>query len=107
MRNVLLPFDGSASARRAIQYLLDLAGEYPSIQVHVINVQTTSKLHGDYVSAVMLEQLHAGALNHAQEIAAEAAALLERRVFASRFTPWSVRSSTRLSRPSRHTVAIP
>lgn len=78
MRNVLLPFDGSASARRAIQYLLDLAGDYPSIQVHVINVQTIPKLHGGYVSAVMLEQLHAGALNHAQEIAAEATVLLEK-----------------------------
>lgn len=77
MRNVLFPFDGSASAKRAIQYLLDLAGDYPNIQVHVINVQAAPKLYGDYVSSAMLEQLHAGSLQHAQEIAAEAAELLK------------------------------
>lgn len=76
MRNVLLPFDGSAPAKRAIEYLVGVAAEYPNILVHVINVQSEPKLYGNYVSANMLEQLHGGALDHAREVIAEAGTML-------------------------------
>ncbi|CAD5108031.1 universal stress protein [Zestomonas carbonaria] len=77
MRNVLLPFDGSEPARRAIHYLLDLKDEYPDIQVHVINVQSPAKVYGDYVPADMLERMRDGAMAHAREVIGEATALLE------------------------------
>ncbi|SDU09275.1 universal stress protein [Halopseudomonas salegens] len=77
MQNVLVPFDGSSSAKRAIQYLVDFSAEYPAIKVHVINVQSEPKLYGNYVSASMLEQLHDGALQHGQDINTDAAAMLE------------------------------
>ncbi|MCL5041033.1 MAG: universal stress protein [Gammaproteobacteria bacterium] len=77
MQNVLVPFDGSSSAKRAIQYLVDFSAEYPAIKVHVINVQSEPKLYGNYVSASMLEQLREGALQHGQETNVDAARLLE------------------------------
>lgn len=77
MRTILLPFDGSAPAMRAIQYLLSWADEYAGIQVHLINVQPMPQVFGDYASIALLEQLHASALTHAKTIIAEATALLE------------------------------
>ncbi|TVP92266.1 MAG: universal stress protein [Pseudomonadaceae bacterium] len=77
MQNVLVPFDGSSSAKRAIQYLVDFSAKYPAIKVHVINVQTEPKLYGNYVSASMLEQLREGAIQHGQEINVDAASMLE------------------------------
>ncbi|MNG02498.1 Universal stress protein [compost metagenome] len=77
MRTILLPFDGSAPAMRAIQYLLNWADGYAGIQVHLITVQPMPQVFGDYASITMLEQLRAGALAHAKTIIAEASALLE------------------------------
>lgn len=77
MQKVLVPFDGSPSAKRAIQYLVNFSKEYPQLTVHVLNVQAGPKLYGNYVSATMLDQLNAGAEDHAKEIVAEAAAELK------------------------------
>lgn len=76
MHTVLIPFDGSAGAKRAIQYLVDLSRDFAQIKVHVLNVQTEPVLYGEYVTPDLLDQLHAGALQHAAEINAEAAAML-------------------------------
>lgn len=77
MRNVLVPFDGSESAKRAVQYLVDFAKDYPSVQVHLLNVQREPNLYGNYVPATMLEDLRKGALNHAQKVNAEAVQMLQ------------------------------
>lgn len=77
MQKVLVPYDGSPSAKRAIQYLVNFSREYPQLKVHVLNVQSGPKLYGNYVSASMLEQLNAGAEDHAREVAAEAVNQLE------------------------------
>lgn len=77
MQNVLVPFDGSASAKRAVQYLVDFAKVYPNVQVHLLNVQREPNLYGNYVPATMLDDLRKGALTHAQTVNAEGAQLLE------------------------------
>ncbi|NLY58463.1 MAG: universal stress protein [Gammaproteobacteria bacterium] len=77
MHNVLVPFDGSASAKRAVQYLIDFSSEYPNIQVHILNVQREPNLYGNYVPATMLDDLRKGALNHAQKVNEEAAGMLK------------------------------
>lgn len=77
MQNVLVPFDGSASAKRAVQYLVDFSRDYPNIQVHLLNVQREPNLYGNYVPATMLDDLRKGALTHAQQVTAEGAQLLE------------------------------
>lgn len=78
MHNFLVPFDGSESAKRAVQYVADLAKVLPEMQVHVLNIQREPNLYGNYVPATMLEDLRKGALAHAKQINAEAAALLEK-----------------------------
>lgn len=76
MQNVLVPFDGSASAKRAVQYLVDFAKVYPNIQVHLLNVQREPNLYGNYVPATMLDDLRKGAVTHARKINAEASQML-------------------------------
>jgi nucleotide-binding universal stress UspA family protein len=76
MNNVLVPFDGSPSVKRAIQYLVDFARSNPNLSVHVINVQTEPTFFGNYGSPSMIEQFKTAALEHAGVINAEAVALL-------------------------------
>ncbi len=76
MHTVLVPFDGSASAKRAIQYLIDFSKDFTQLKVHVLNVQTEPVIYGEYVTPDLLDQLQAGALQHAAEINAEAAVML-------------------------------
>ncbi len=76
MRNILLPFDGSEPAKRAIHYLGRLVEDYPQLQVHVLNVQSPVKIYGDYVPSDMLERMREGAMAHARGIIDEASALL-------------------------------
>lgn len=77
MQNVLVPFDGSESAKRAVQYLVEFSKAYPDIQVHLLNVQREPNLYGNYVAAAMLDDLRKGAMNHAQKVNAEAAQMLQ------------------------------
>src|SRR5690554_3987080 len=77
MQNVLVPFDGSASAKRAVQYLVDSSRVNPNIQVHLLNVQREPNLYGNYVPATMLDDLREGALNHAHKVNAEGVQLLQ------------------------------
>lgn len=77
MQNVLVPFDGSDSAKRAVQYLVEASKAYPNILVHVLNVQRAANLYGTYVPSVMLDELREGALKHASAVTAEAVQLLE------------------------------
>lgn len=76
MHTVLLPFDGSDSAMRAAEYLVEFSQSLGDVTVHVVNVQTEPKLFGNYISPAMLDQLHAGALDHAAEVNAKAAEML-------------------------------
>lgn len=77
MQNVLVPFDGSASAKRAIEYLIEFSRVFPNIEVHVLNVQREPNLYGNYVPAAMLSDLRNGAISHAKKLNAEAAGMLE------------------------------
>ncbi|CEA06271.1 universal stress protein [Pseudomonas saudimassiliensis] len=77
MQNVLLPFDGSSSAKRAVAYLVEAARAYPDLLVHVLNVQREANLYGNYVPASMLEDLRQGALKHAAQVNAEAVQMLQ------------------------------
>lgn len=65
MRNVVLPYDGSAPAQRAVKYLLDMKPVAGTLQVHLINVQSPPNLYGNYVSGQIIQEMHAGALEHA------------------------------------------
>ncbi|MBL4610857.1 universal stress protein [Halopseudomonas sp.] len=73
MHTILLPFDGSESAMRAVDYLIDFSATLGEVTVHVVNVQVEPKLFGGYLSPEMLEQLHAGALDYAAETNIKAA----------------------------------
>ena len=77
MQNVLVPFDGSDSAKRAVQYLVEASKAYPNILVHLLNVQREANLYGNYVPATMLEDLRQGALKHAETVNAEAVQMLQ------------------------------
>lgn len=75
MRKILVAFDGSDNARRALQYVIDLAGELKAApQVHVVNVQQEPVLYGEYVSASMIEEINNGLMAQSRGLLDEAAA---------------------------------
>jgi nucleotide-binding universal stress UspA family protein len=76
MQKVLLPFDGSESAKRAVRYLVDAARSYPDLEVHVLNVQPAIRLHGEYFSQAMLERMNEVELKHSADVNAQALQVL-------------------------------
>jgi nucleotide-binding universal stress UspA family protein len=62
MKKILLPFDGSKPARRALDYVVQLREEgLKNLVIHVVNVQEEPKLFGDYASQSLVEKLNSEA----------------------------------------------
>lgn len=69
MRNVLVAFDGSDSAKRAIQYLIDFAREHSAtLEVHLINVQQPPLVYGEYMTGDLIERIEESAAKQAQHL---------------------------------------
>ncbi len=78
MRNILLAFDGSDNAKRALQYIIDFAADLAKpLQVHVLNVQQEPVLYGEFVTADTVEDLNQSFLDRSRRTLAEAATALE------------------------------
>lgn len=73
MRKILVAYDGSASAQRSLEFLIQLAEDIPQLEVHVVNVQLTPLPYGDH-----LGPLRQAAKRHAREHTTQAAQLLAR-----------------------------
>ncbi|WP_439859143.1 universal stress protein [Pseudomonas sp. MBLB4136] len=58
MRKVLVAFDGSDSAKRALQYVIDFARIHDAtLEVHLLNVQHEVMLYGEYVNDEMIANM--------------------------------------------------
>ncbi|WP_217476800.1 universal stress protein [Stutzerimonas stutzeri] len=78
MRNILLAYDGSDNAKRALQYIIDFAAETPKPpQVHVLNVQQEPVLYGEFVTSDTVEELNRSFLEKSKRTLAEAATALQ------------------------------
>lgn len=72
MKNILVPFDGSKPARRALNYIVELRKEgFGRGDVHLLNVQPAPKLLGDYASHALMETLNSEAMRYGAAINAE------------------------------------
>ena len=79
MKTVLLPYDGSDTAKRALQYLIDLSKDYSGFSVHVLNVQFDPQIYGRSYTAFIgdaLKQLREDTQKYAIDMAEQAAAKL-------------------------------
>ncbi|MFN7784250.1 MAG: universal stress protein [Lysobacterales bacterium] len=76
MRSVLIPFDGSDGAKRALQYAIDFVREYGRLSVHLLNVQDEPVVYGDYLTASLLDSLRKAALRAADEVLASGQEML-------------------------------
>ncbi|MFY8135189.1 MAG: universal stress protein [Aquimonas sp.] len=76
MRSVLIPFDGSDGAKRALQYAIDFVREYGRLSVHLLNVQDEPVVYGDYLTASLLDSLRKAALRAADEVLASGREML-------------------------------
>lgn len=78
MRNILLAFDGSENAKRALHHIIDFAQDAskPPV-VHVLNVQQEPVLYGEFVTAGTVEELNQSFLDKSQRTLAEAASALQ------------------------------
>lgn len=78
MRNILLAFDGSENAKRALQYIINFAQDaLKPLQVHVLNVQQEPVLYGEFATAGTVEELNQSFLDKSQRTLAEAATALQ------------------------------
>ena len=78
MRNILLAYDGSDSAKRALQHLIHIANDASgSLQVHVLNVQQEPVLYGDYLTTSMADETNKGFLDKSKRILSTAVTALQ------------------------------
>lgn len=77
MQKVLIPFDGSAPAKRAVQYLASAAATNASLEVHVLNVSAPVTPYGDYVPNAVLEHMRQDALAQAAKVNEQATDMLK------------------------------
>jgi nucleotide-binding universal stress UspA family protein len=77
MRTVLVPFDGSEAATRALQYAIDFVKEYGRLNIHILNVQDEPVVYGDYLTATLLDSLRGAATRAAEESLKSAQELLQ------------------------------
>lgn len=78
MRNILLAFDGSENAKRALHYIIEFAKDAPKPpEVHVLNVQQEPVLYGEFITAGTVEELNQSFLDKSQRTLAEAATALQ------------------------------
>lgn len=78
MRNILLAFDGSDNAKRALQYIVDFAADIGKApHVHVLNVQQEPVLYGEFVTADTVEELNRSFLERSRRTLAEADTVLQ------------------------------
>jgi nucleotide-binding universal stress UspA family protein len=77
MRTILLAFDGSDNAKRALQYIIDFAADAPgTLKVHVLNAQQEPVIYGEFVTAGTVEDLNKSFLAKSQHTLDEAATAL-------------------------------
>ncbi|AHY43553.1 universal stress protein [Stutzerimonas decontaminans] len=78
MRRLLIAYDGSDNAKRALQYVVDLARDTGmALQVHVVNVQHEPVIYGEYFTAAMYDELNNSLIAKARTVLDEAAAVLQ------------------------------
>ncbi len=78
MRTILLAFDGSDNAKRALQYILDLAADAPRpLQVHVLNAQQEPVVYSEFVTPSTVEELSKSLIDKSHRTLEEAATALQ------------------------------
>jgi nucleotide-binding universal stress UspA family protein len=79
MHKILVPYDGSASAKRALQYLADTIRTGDSVQVHVVNVQQNPVYFNGIVDGALMLQVEAALLEAGRKTVLECAETLQRK----------------------------
>jgi len=77
MHKLLLPFDGSESSLRAVDYVLKVAPKLEAVEINLINVQEEPIVFGEVVNYSMMELLEKSALEAGEKTLDQAAAKLE------------------------------
>ncbi len=78
MQQILVPFDGSASAKRALQYVADTYKGNTAVQVHVLNIQENMIYFDGYLDASTMQEVERSITATGEKIVLEAAEVLQR-----------------------------
>ncbi|MEE4663662.1 universal stress protein [Pseudomonas alliivorans] len=77
MHKVLVPFDGSEHATRALGYVIELSADLKkSLEVHLLNVQASPIDYSLYLAPDMIEGVKAGLNNEGKRVLDDAIELL-------------------------------
>ncbi|CAM3118508.1 universal stress protein [Pseudomonas floridensis] len=77
MHKVLVPFDGSEHAMRALGYVIELSADLKKpLEVHLLNVQSSPIDYSDYLAPDMIEGVKAGLNNEGKRVLDDAIELL-------------------------------
>jgi nucleotide-binding universal stress UspA family protein len=68
MQNVLLAYDGSESATRALRHLLQMPAPQRPRQIHVLNVQVSPLFHGQILTHDDVRRMHEAQLARGREV---------------------------------------
>jgi nucleotide-binding universal stress UspA family protein len=77
MHKMLLPFDGSASALRALNYAVRLAKDNAPVSIHLVHAHEEPLIYGEIAVYVSREQMAELQRAHSEDVLAPAAALLK------------------------------
>ncbi|MCD5993142.1 universal stress protein [Pseudomonas sp. CDFA 602] len=78
MHKVLVPFDGSEHAMRALGYVIELCGDLKkSLEVHVINIQASPIAYSGYLTQDMIKGVELGLRNEGLAVLEDAVELLK------------------------------
>lgn len=77
MQKIIIPYDGSAAARRALLHLVDTIKGDSDVQVHVLNVQESPAYLDSCLDAATIEQIEQSIAAAGRKTVLEAAEVLQ------------------------------
>ncbi|MDR3418469.1 MAG: universal stress protein [Nevskia sp.] len=77
MQKILIPFDGSAAAKRAVQFVADTFKGQAGVHVYLLNVQEIPAFFDDFGNAHLMSEMEPQLIEKGRKVLLEAAEVLQ------------------------------
>lgn len=79
MQKILVPFDGSDAAKRAVQFVANSFNASMPVQVNILNIQENPGYLGDYIDQATVRLVEQDLAEKGRKVVLEAAEILQQR----------------------------